>query len=183
MNKFIIILLSLSAAPLLGMQTTAKKHKREKSTEQKKAELMRNLGTIHKILLLSLEDRPSQPVNDVVLAGYIDESFKALADQRLQAKGNIKLERELAKSSHRLLADALKLAQSLKEESDNLYTISLRFSELPEPYQEGVVEALTQLNSLYNSLVPLLDYVDSSDFVKTMNGSREKIDFVRTHIL
>ncbi len=188
MNKFITLVLLFSAAPLLGMHSTVKRNKLEKSNEEKVTELKTTIKNIHNFLLRSRQERSQRNVTDVALAGYIDESFKALTEQSQQAKLNIKLSRQLARKYHQLLLDVLKLAQSLKTESDNLYNISMQFSELSEHYQDAVLENLTQVNSLYNSLIPILDYVDeknkvSADFIRTMNDAREKIVVVREIVL
>lgn len=195
--KFFTLVLLLSAPSLIAMQSTAKKHRPERTRQEKMALLDQTLKTIHRTLLHTFEERQERLVNEIHLAGLIDESFKALIDESADRTiaQNVKHKRRLAQKYDKLLSDALKLALSLKEQSDILYEASLTFNQHSEPYQDAILANLTQLNSLYNALAPLKDYIaptaghanepmdKATLFRQTMQDALEKIVVVRHTVL
>ncbi len=188
MKKMLTNVLILSSLPLCAMYKPTKKHKPEVTREEMVALRNRTLKDIHLTLLLPDQQRQQAHINDIALAGHIDESFKALAEESAERTLNIKRKRNLAQKHAKLLSDALKLARSLNSQANTLYEASLGLNEPSEDYQEALLATLTRLNSLYNALAPLLNYGDARDtkqteFIQSMQDSLDKITHVRNAIL
>lgn len=182
MNMKALILLTLcNTVPLACMQVQAPAAQRAPLTQEQA--LKRKVRSIHQIMLHTDAERNQRDINDVAVAGYIDEAFKEADKQTIEAGVNVHKKRTLAHIKDTLTKDALKLAGTLDTLSTEAYNDTLHFRSYNLDEQAEIMRNFTRVNSLYNALIPILEYTDNEDFAHLMRQSLQKITVIRHTIL